>query len=61
MSRKAVDLGVPLWASFAIPIYLLIASTSEASIFASYSVLLAMTFALLVTDSNPFLMRELDE
>lgn len=61
MSRKAVDLGVPLWASFAIPIYLLIASTSEASIFASYSVLLAMAFALLVTDSNPFLMRESDE
>lgn len=49
VSRKAVRLGAPLWASVAIPIYLLIASTSEASIFASYSVLLAMTFALLIS------------
>lgn len=61
MSRKAVDHGVPLWASFAIPIYLLIASTSEASIFSSYSVLLAMTFALLTADSNPFHVGESDE
>lgn len=54
IARRAVRLGGPLWASFAIPIYLLIASTSEASIFASYSVLFAMTFALLILGNRSY-------
>lgn len=52
VAREAVKRGLPLWASISIPIYLLICSTSEASIFASYSVLIAMTFALLITSNR---------
>lgn len=44
--------GRSLWACLAIPTYLVIASTSEASIFASYSVLLAFGFALVVTSQH---------